>query len=487
MVSGNVLGKCEASKSIIALGERCPNDAIELVNGRAYCGKHKASKAVLSANGAPTLAVAAKKYGAMRLPGTADYSLVSSNEFDDEFVQGVKRPDTTNKSKSKNASKSKSKAKSSSRRSVSQPSDIGLGTKTPPAGTNLDYQRGKEKEEEKEVEETVEGTIPSVLTLTYTTDEQEGARDYMEDYVTVHPNFELQSKHDTAICSLFVLSDGHGGHRAAEYFTKHFYQRFIARANKYNQKRALYQAYKCLSKEFEELTRADLLSDGGTLVVVLLHHGFGKAWVMNLGDSRAMLCAGGKTLESTVDHKPDSKAEFARIEARSREMFQRSKGKRQITVSKSRRGGAARINKQLAMSRAIGDYHQDDLSYAIDRNPDMFTWEIPDGQSTIVIASDGLWDNMKKSQVSDLVSQKHYTAQQLVDTAVRHPNNSDNVSAILVTITKHQTTDTNESSGKSRTKPAKPGMTKTSTPKAASAPPTSSMSMLQHIFNSWTT
>uniref|UniRef100_A0A2P2MHS4 PPM-type phosphatase domain-containing protein n=1 Tax=Rhizophora mucronata TaxID=61149 RepID=A0A2P2MHS4_RHIMU len=80
-------------------------------------------------------------------------------------------------------------------------------------------------------------------------------------------------------------------------------------------------------------------SFGGTTAVVALltpEH----IVVANCGDSRAVLCRGGKAVPLSVDHKPDRPDEHARITAA---------GGRVIFLN------GARVEGILAMSRAIGN------------------------------------------------------------------------------------------------------------------------------------
>ena len=62
--------------------------------------------------------------------------------------------------------------------------------------------------------------------------------------------------------------------------------------------------------------------------------------VANCGDSRAVLCRGGRAIPLSCDHKPDRPDELARIEAA---------GGRVVFVN------GARVEGILAMSRAIGN------------------------------------------------------------------------------------------------------------------------------------
>ncbi|XP_007038514.2 PREDICTED: probable protein phosphatase 2C 75 [Theobroma cacao] len=111
---------------------------------------------------------------------------------------------------------------------------------------------------------------------------------------------------------------------------------------------------------------------GSTAVVALLTSE--HIVVANCGDSRAVLCRGGKAVPLSVDHKPDRSDELARIEAA---------GGRVVFVN------GARVEGILAMSRAIGDKY---LKPVVTSEPEItFTKREPEDEC-LILASDGLWD-----------------------------------------------------------------------------------------------
>ena len=75
---------------------------------------------------------------------------------------------------------------------------------------------------------------------------------------------------------------------------------------------------------------------GTTAVVILMTKD--KFYSANIGDSRAVLCRGGKAIPLSYDHKPEQPQESSRIE------------KAGGTVEKGR------INGGLNLSRAFGDF-----------------------------------------------------------------------------------------------------------------------------------
>ncbi|XP_023541493.1 probable protein phosphatase 2C 75 isoform X4 [Cucurbita pepo subsp. pepo] len=96
--------------------------------------------------------------------------------------------------------------------------------------------------------------------------------------------------------------------------------------------------------------------------------------VANCGDSRAVLCRGGRAIPLSNDHKPDRIDELARIEAA---------GGQVIFIN------GARVKGILAMSRAIGDKY---LKSVVISEPEItFTKREPDDEC-LILASDGLWD-----------------------------------------------------------------------------------------------
>ena len=76
--------------------------------------------------------------------------------------------------------------------------------------------------------------------------------------------------------------------------------------------------------------------DSGTTAVVALMKG-DKLYVANAGDSRCVLCRGGKSLDLSVDHKPEDDIERKRIENAGAKIE-----------------GDGRVNGGLNLSRAIG-------------------------------------------------------------------------------------------------------------------------------------
>lgn len=153
--------------------------------------------------------------------------------------------------------------------------------------------------------------------------------------------------------------------------------------------------------------------------------------VAHVGDSRAVL----SNLDGTVqrlfeDHKPGRRDEMERIE---------SAGGLVVEVS-----GTFRVNGVLAVSRAIGD---PELKQFIIPRPDIFKFSLSGHEEFLVLASDGLWDNISDEECMEYVRKIIYSepaddsleeeaAKLLVQTAWDRGTNDD-ISVIVVNLLKY--------------------------------------------------
>uniref|UniRef100_A0A8R7V3K9 protein-serine/threonine phosphatase n=2 Tax=Triticum urartu TaxID=4572 RepID=A0A8R7V3K9_TRIUA len=125
---------------------------------------------------------------------------------------------------------------------------------------------------------------------------------------------------------------------------------------------------------------------GSTAVVAVVW--FSHIIIANCGDSRAVLCRGKQAMPLTVDHKPNRKDEYARIEAAGGKIIQ---------------WDGYRVFGVLSMSRSIGDWY-------------LKPWIIPVPEVTVVprqkedefliLASDGLWNVLSNQEVCDVARKR---------------------------------------------------------------------------------
>ncbi|CAI5716265.1 unnamed protein product [Peronospora destructor] len=147
----------------------------------------------------------------------------------------------------------------------------------------------------------------------------------------------------------------------------------------------------------EVIAKNEWKFQGSTAVGVLLFEDV--LYSLNVGDSRAVLCRSGDTVELTRDHKPNDPQERARIESLG--------GRVQWHGYVDAQGepiepyGAYRVNGNLAVARAIGD--RDSRPFVIGE-AEIRQYDIEyDKDEFIVIASDGLWDVFTSCEVVEFV------------------------------------------------------------------------------------
>mmetsp|Transcript_58915 Transcript_58915/g.184912 ORF Transcript_58915/g.184912 Transcript_58915/m.184912 type:complete len:333 (+) Transcript_58915:89-1087(+) len=119
--------------------------------------------------------------------------------------------------------------------------------------------------------------------------------------------------------------------------------------------------------------------------------------VANAGDSRAVLCRGGRAVALSEDHKPNDAREKRRIEAAGG--YVENSGP-----------GQYRVNGNLNLSRALGDleYKKDATrgpeEQIICATPDVEFAERSEEDEFLVICCDGVWDVKTNEEVCDFVS-----------------------------------------------------------------------------------
>ena len=120
----------------------------------------------------------------------------------------------------------------------------------------------------------------------------------------------------------------------------------------------------------------------------------------NVGDSRAVLSRAGVAINLTRDHKPNDPIERARVENLGGRVDWfgpvDAEGK---PLTKRLKNGCYRINRNLALSRAIGD--RSELPF-VSSKVDIEQIMLEPKDEFVVLASDGLWDVFERSQ--DVVS-----------------------------------------------------------------------------------
>ncbi|PIN10989.1 Serine/threonine protein phosphatase [Handroanthus impetiginosus] len=231
----------------------------------------------------------------------------------------------------------------------------------------------------------------------------------MEDYHVA--KFVQLNGHELG---LFAIYDGHLGDSVPAYLQKHLFSN-ILKEDFWNDPRT------SISKAYERTDEAilshspDLGRGGSTAVTAILINGR-KLWVANVGDSRGVLSKRGQAIQMTVDHEPNT--ERGSIE---------NKG----GFVSNMPGDVARVNGQLAVSRAFGDKN---LKTHLRSDPDIRSVEIDADTDLLILASDGLWKVMTNQEALDIVKKikdPRKAAKQLVLEAI-YRESKDDISCIVV-------------------------------------------------------
>ena len=155
---------------------------------------------------------------------------------------------------------------------------------------------------------------------------------------------------------------------------------------------------------------------GTTAVVVLVRDNL--LYIANVGDSRAVLNSGDRC---TVDHKP--RMEVDRI---------RSHPGGFVTGD-----GSGRINEVLAVSRSLGDFY---MAPWVISTPNVFTKTLSKEDRYIIIACDGVWDEIEDKEavalVDGLVNEDLHRASNKLKNIAYCSGSDDNISVMIIKLNK---------------------------------------------------
>ncbi|KAK8684041.1 hypothetical protein V6N13_040078 [Hibiscus sabdariffa] len=232
----------------------------------------------------------------------------------------------------------------------------------------------------------------------------------MEDYHVA--KFMQIQEHELG---LFAIYDGHLGDSVPAYLQKHLF------ANILKEEEFWVDPSRAISKAYEKTDQAilshssDLGRGGSTAVTAILINRI-RLWVANVGDSRAVLSRGGRAIQMTTDHEPNT--ERGSIENRG-------------GFVSNIPGDVPRVNGQLAVSRAFGDKS---LKSHLRSDPDIQNTNVDNNTDILILASDGLWKVMNNQEAVDIarkIKDPLKAAKQLIAEAVQR-DSKDDISCVVV-------------------------------------------------------
>lgn len=214
---------------------------------------------------------------------------------------------------------------------------------------------------------------------------------------------------------LFAIYDGHLGDSVPSYLQKHLFSNILKEDDFWN------DPFMSISKAYEStdqaiLTHSPDLGRGGSTAVTAILINNQKLWVANVGDSRAVLSRGGVAVQMSTDHEPNT--ERGSIENRG-------------GFVSNMPGDVARVNGQLAVSRAFGDKN---LKTHLRSDPDIQYADVNQDTEFLILASDGLWKVMANQEAVDIakkIKDPQKAAKQLATEALNR-DSKDDISCVVV-------------------------------------------------------
>ncbi len=244
-----------------------------------------------------------------------------------------------------------------------------------------------------------------------------GMRSAMEDEHAIY------ERPDLSFFSAEVY-DGHLGIEAARLASEMLTPHFLNALSTESEKRAYDRV------PVEEMLREAFVAIDNYIVYQRIRSGAAAAllYIMgdrflaaNAGDSRVVMGTESGVMPLTLDHKPDIPEERARIEA---------------LGGKVTRIGVPRVMGLLAMSRALGDA---ELKPLVTCEPRITAGLLGRENDYAVVACDGVWDVLSPEAVMDIVrhSGNVQKGADAVRDAARQQGSSDNVTVIVLDLTRH--------------------------------------------------
>lgn len=236
--------------------------------------------------------------------------------------------------------------------------------------------------------------------------------------------------------------DGHGGKQISRYLRLNLfasYQAALSIGSKEDLSTSKVQTAikNALLRVDDEVCKIGQWSYTGSTAVVCIisldSDGVRTIVTANVGDSRAVLCRNGVAVDLSRDHKPNDEDEMERIEKLGGSVDWCGDVD-PVTDDPILHTGVYRVNSNLALSRAIGDKSERPF---ISNEADISTHVVKDGDSFIVLASDGLFDVMSSQEVVSFVtlncegSPDEEAATRVAKEALKR-GSSDNITVIII-------------------------------------------------------
>ena len=243
---------------------------------------------------------------------------------------------------------------------------------------------------------------------------QGNIRPYNEDEICIskiffnssessNDKYDLNNKN---FCHFFAIYDGHGGKGCSSYLKEHLHKN-IPEFSSIGIKIGIdiveenFKTKKCLNE------KGEIIDMSGSCGIMLMIQGK-KCIIANIGDSRLVIFRNKKIAFNTIDHKPDSIIEKARIELSGGKLY-KAQSLLPIYQNGMRVEAPWRIMPgRLSVSRTFGDIMAKEEKFggnktAIIALPDITEIELDNQYNFIIIGCDGIFDVLKNEELLECI------------------------------------------------------------------------------------
>ena len=223
-------------------------------------------------------------------------------------------------------------------------------------------------------------------------------RDYNEDSITVEKIYFNNNLND--YCYYFGIFDGHGGKGCSNYLKENLHKN-IKEFSTIGIKIGIditEERFK-INEAIDE--KGEIKDSSGSCGIILMVKN-NKCIIANIGDSRLVIFKNNNLEFSTMDHKPDSIIEKARIELSGGKIY---KTPDLFPLNSEKFEIPWRVTPgRLSVSRAFGDIQAKDEKFGGNKTviialPDITEINLDDNYSFIVLGCDGIFDVLKNEEL----------------------------------------------------------------------------------------
>lgn len=241
------------------------------------------------------------------------------------------------------------------------------------------------------------GLLPHVADHTF----MQGRRPTQEDRHTMIPDYGKKLQGLGVQASFYAVFDGHLGEQCSDFVSKSLHVNLATQLKKAGSplskasvKQAILQACADTDKEFLRIAKIRKRNDGCCAIALLILDA--TAFVINVGDSRAVAARDGTAEALSDDHKPERADEQARVE-KSGGLVINFGGTWRVTTPEALAWGQQKIKKgpnpiQLAVARSFGDISLKTPRPLLLSIPEVTVVDLGKSDTLVLLGCDGIWD-----------------------------------------------------------------------------------------------